>query len=96
MSLQPHPELDEMLGRDLFEAVPSNVAVIDREFRVVKANRNFRELFGDWEGRHCHEVLKGDPDKCAHCRARDTFDDGQVRVSNDDGPDRNPPLAAAI
>ena len=77
-----------MLGRGLFEQVPFNVAVIDRDFRVVAANRNFEEFFGDWQGRRCHEVFKGSSSRCARCQAEATFADGLVRVSNETGIDR--------
>ena len=86
--LLPNSELDEMLGRGLFEQVPFNVAVIDREFNVVAANRNFREFFGNWEERKCHQVFKGSAERCAHCRAERVFRDGLVRVSDETGVDR--------
>ena len=82
-------ELDELLGQNLFEHVPFNVAVIDRDFHIVAANRSFREFFGKWEGRRCHEVFKGSPEQCAHCRARAVFEDGLVRVSDETGVDRH-------
>jgi PAS domain S-box-containing protein len=89
MNGMPHPELDEILGRGLFEQVPFNVAVIDREYRVAAANRNFEEFFGDWRGRRCHEVFKSSSSRCAHCQARATFEDGVVRVSDETGVDRH-------
>ena len=52
-------ELESRLGRSLFELVPFNVSVIDREFRVLAANSNFEEYFGEWRGRRCFEVCKG-------------------------------------
>jgi PAS domain-containing protein len=52
-------ELEGLLGRQMFESVPFNVAVIDRDFRVVAANSTFEQFFGEWRGRRCHEVYKG-------------------------------------
>ncbi len=78
-----------MLGRGLFEQVPFNVAVIDREFNVVAANRNFREFFGNWEQRRCYQVFKGSAERCSHCRAAQVFHDGLVRVSDETGLDRH-------
>lgn len=89
MSDLSHPELDALLGRGLFEHVPFNVAVIDREFNVVAANGSFEEYFGDWRGRRCYEVYKGSAERCGHCQAQATFEDGQVRVSDETGVDRN-------
>jgi PAS domain S-box-containing protein len=89
MRLLPHPELDELLGRELFEQVPFNMAVIDRDFHIVAANRSFREFFGNWEDRRCHQVFKGAEERCAHCRAASVFHDGLVRVSDERGIDRH-------
>lgn len=89
MEYATQSELDQMLGPGLFEQVPFNVAVIDRDFQVVAANRNFREFFGNWEGRKCHEVFKDSATRCAHCRAASVFGDGLVRVSDETGVDRH-------
>ena len=51
-------EVRSWLGRQLFEHVPSNIVVIDRDFRVVLANQNFKEVFGDPQERFCYEVYK--------------------------------------
>jgi len=85
----PNQELDELLGRELFEQVPFSVAVIDRGFQVVAANRNFREFFGNWEGQRCHQVFKGSAERCANCTAASVFNDGMVRVSDERGIDRH-------
>jgi PAS domain S-box-containing protein len=82
-------ELEMLLGRGMFELVPFNVAVIDRDFRVVAANGNFEEYFGEWRGRLCHEVYKGSARTCARCQAQATFADGRVRVSDEAGVDRH-------
>ena len=89
MRLLPNPELDELLGRGLFDQVPFSVAVIDREFQVVAANGHFREFFGNWEGQRCHQVFKGLAERCPHCRAASVFRDGLVRVSDETGLDRH-------
>ena len=82
-------ELENHLGRSLFELVPFNVAVIDREFHVVAANTNFEEYFGEWRGRHCYEICKGTSERCSNCQAMAIFDDGQIRVSDESGVDRH-------
>ena len=82
-------ELENHLGRSLFELVPFNVSVIDREFRVLAANRNFEEYFGEWRGRRCFEACKGAPERCPNCHALATFEDGRVRVSDESGVDRH-------
>lgn len=82
-------ELENRLGRSLFELVPFNVAVIDRELHVVAANSNFEEFFGEWHGRYCYEICKGAAQQCSKCQALRTFEDGRVRVSDESGVDRH-------
>jgi len=48
-----------LLGPQLFDLLLLNVAVIDLDFRVVAANKNFREFFGKWSGKRCSEVCNG-------------------------------------
>lgn len=78
-----------MLQRKLFEAVPFNVAVIDRDFNVVVANSKFEEYFGDWRGRKCYEVYKRQSEPCPNCKTGMVFKDGRVRVSDETGIDRH-------
>ncbi|MFZ0890644.1 MAG: PAS domain-containing protein [Candidatus Binataceae bacterium] len=82
-------ELQSLLARGMFELVPFNVAVIDRDFQLVAANPNFEEHFGPWRGRRCYEAYKGQAEPCANCHARATFEDGRVRVSDETGIDRH-------
>ncbi len=89
MNGEPQSELERLLGRGMFELVPFNIAVIDRDFQVVAANPNFEEYFGDWHGRRCYEAYKNSSSRCEHCRAQATFEDGKVRVSDETGVDRN-------
>ena len=89
MSGTPQNEIESLLAREMFELVPFNIAVIDRDFEVVAANANFEEYFGDWRGRRCHEAYKGSPERCAQCHALATFEDGRVRVSDETGIDRH-------
>jgi PAS domain S-box-containing protein len=81
-------ELEGLLGQGMFELVPFNVAVVDRDFRIVRANNNFERYFGEWRGRYCHEVYKKAPDRCAGCHIAATFVDGQIHVSDQIGVDR--------
>jgi len=82
-------QVEKLLGRELLEQMPFNIAVIDRDFRVVAANKNFSEYFGDWNGRHCYEVYKGLYQPCPDCDAIATFKDGKVRVVDGSGIDRH-------
>jgi len=70
----------------LFDQVPVNISVIDRNFRVVEANRSFSEAYGpDWQGRPCYEVYKDRDSRCEQCGALKTFQDGKVRVREERG-----------
>ncbi|MBI5532416.1 MAG: PAS domain-containing protein [Deltaproteobacteria bacterium] len=66
--------------RLLFEKVPCNVAVLDSDLRIVRANESLREKFGAVEGRFCYEVLKGLVERCAECPAQQTFEDGLMHT----------------
>jgi PAS domain S-box-containing protein len=89
MSTASQLEVERLLGRGLAEQVPFNIAVIDRDFRIVAANRNFEDFFGEWQGWHCYQVYKRAGSRCARCLAEKTFEDGRVRVSDETGVDRH-------
>ena len=63
--------------RRYFEEIPCYVTVQDRDFRVVDANRRFREDFGDPEGRFCYQVYKHRDERCEVCPVDQTFQDGR-------------------
>jgi PAS domain S-box-containing protein len=69
----------------LFENVPSYIAVVDRSYRIVEANRNFRDVFGKWEGEHCFRAYKGLSSKCEYCPVELTFQDSQPHRSEEKG-----------
>ena len=82
-------EVRTWIGRQLFEHVPNNIAVIDKDFNVVVANSHFKSVFGEPAGKHCFEVYKSRDSVCDHCMAARTFEDGKVRVTDEDGFDKN-------
>jgi PAS domain S-box-containing protein len=77
------------IGRELFQHVPSNIIVIDRGFRVVAANSSFVQVFGEAKGKFCYEVYKKSDKPCDHCMTAKTFEDGQVRISDAKGIDKH-------
>jgi len=89
MTPQSQSELDRLLGRSMFEVVPFNVAVIDRDFSIVAGNGNFEEYFGPWRNRTCYEVCKHISRPCERCTLRAIFMDGRPRVSEETGVDRH-------
>jgi PAS domain S-box-containing protein len=73
----------------LYERVPCNIAVIDRDMRIVDHNQNFADIFGPGVGKLCHEVYKKRPTLCKHCMTQKTFEDGEVRVDDAEGVDKD-------
>ena len=69
----------------LFEKVPCFVAVLNRNFRVVKGNELFRNTFGDATGNYCYELFKKKSVKCVDCPAERTFADGEIHISKHRG-----------
>lgn len=59
--------------RLLFDHVPCYVTVIDRDFRVLEANRLFRETFSRKDARHCYELYKSREKACPKCPAIEVF-----------------------
>ena len=69
----------------LFERVPNYVTIIDRDYKIIRANEKFRETFGDVSGRYCYEVYKKKKKQCKHCPAAMTFEDGKDHMSTQTG-----------
>ncbi|MBW1810504.1 MAG: PAS domain-containing protein [Deltaproteobacteria bacterium] len=82
-------EVRNWVGRQLFENVPNNIVVIDRDFKVLTANENFKQVFGEPQGKYCYEVYKNEKKVCDNCMAARTFEDGKVRTNDEVGFDRN-------
>jgi len=73
----------------LFEEVPLNVAVIDREYNIVEANDRFTRQFGEWRGKKCFAVYKKLHQPCDECPTAQVFDEGKVVVTDAVGLDVN-------
>ena len=67
----------------LFEEVPCQISVQDRDFRIVQVNRVFAESFGDQLGEYCYKAYKGRDEKCPVCSVDHTFEDGQPHFSEE-------------
>jgi len=78
-------DLERWIRERLFDAVPMSIAVIDRDFDIVSANRAFEEMFGDWQGQRCHVVYKCRDSLCPECAAAGAFEDGEPRISEEVG-----------
>ena len=73
----------------LFEKVPCYVAVINRDYRVVKANERFRRTFGAPTGEHCYRLFKQRGEPCPDCPVSQTFLDGESHTVRQLGVDQD-------
>ena len=73
----------------LFDKTPCYVSVIDREFRILKANSKFRKTFGNPAGAFCYQIYKKADTACESCPAREVFSTGREHSSTQAGLDMN-------
>ncbi|MDY6974423.1 MAG: PAS domain-containing sensor histidine kinase, partial [Thermodesulfobacteriota bacterium] len=71
--------------RNLFEQVPCLITVHDRNYRLLKYNREFAENFDPKPGAYCFTAYKGREDKCPNCPIEKTFKDGMSHRSEETG-----------
>ena len=64
----------------LFDQVPCCILIIDRDFQIVKTNKQFKDMFKPVSGQYCYQILKGLDAQCSDCTARDSFNDGRMRT----------------
>ena len=69
--------------RTLFEEVPCQISVQDRDFRIIQVNRVFAERFGDKLGEYCYKAYKGRDEKCLICPVDNTFQSSQPQFSEE-------------
>ena len=81
--------LNDIIFRELFQQVPFNVAVIDRDYNVVEANNNFTEYFGDWKNKKCYAVYKKLKEPCKDCPSVEVFKKGKPIVADAVGVDQH-------
>ncbi len=79
----------DWIGDGLFQHVPSHVIVVDRDFKVVAANSSFVRAFGEAKGKYCYEAYKKRQSPCEGCMTAKTFEDGEVRITDTDGIDKD-------
>jgi PAS domain S-box-containing protein len=78
-------DLTTWVRNELFDQVPVSISVIDRDFRIVEANRQFSSTYGAWQDRKCYAVYKRSNAQCEKCAAKRTFEDGRIRVREEQG-----------
>ncbi len=62
----------------LFDQVPCNITVLDRNLKVVRTNNKIHQTFGEAIGKFCYQVFKNRETECEDCPARRSFEDGGI------------------
>jgi histidine kinase len=71
--------------QSLFELVPCIITVQDRNYKLVRYNRDFYEKFKPRPGDYCYHAYKGREKKCEICPVQETFEDGRPHFSEERG-----------
>ena len=69
----------------LFERVPCLITVQDREFKLLRYNREFYERFAPQSDDYCFHAYKGREEKCINCPVEKTFEDGLPHYGEETG-----------
>jgi histidine kinase len=69
--------------KSLFEEVPCYLTVVNSDYRIIRANRAFKDQFGDIIGKHCFLGYKERDSKCEFCPVEKTFADGSSHQSEE-------------
>ena len=74
---------DEYLN--LFETVPCIITVQDRNYKLLKYNKEFKEKFRPRPGDYCYQAYKGLSEKCPVCPMEKTYLDGKHHFTEETG-----------
>jgi len=78
-------ELINLIGSQIIEQLPYEIAIIDRNLDIIKANKSFEEYFGDWRGKKCYQAYKKSDKQCLSCKINEVFSLNEKRISNETG-----------
>jgi len=78
----------------LFDELPSFIIIVDKNFKIIEANKMFREQYGDAAGRYCYNVYQGLSKPLPDCPVKKTFRDKkshttEMEVAFKNGETRN-------
>jgi len=69
----------------LFGSVPCYITVQDKNFKIIRTNKEWARDFGDRIGEYCYAAYKGRETKCVDCIVEKTFRDGNIHTSEEIG-----------
>ncbi len=75
--------------QNLFERVPCLITVQDRNYRLLRFNREFYQRFAPEPGDFCYHAYKGRREKCVSCPVDKTFADGLSHQTEESGVDKD-------
>ncbi|MGE4297705.1 MAG: response regulator [Desulfovibrionaceae bacterium] len=64
------------LHQQLFDESPCYISVVDRQFALTSANRQFKATFGECAASLCYRSYTDRPEPCPNCPTVKTFADG--------------------
>ncbi len=71
--------------QNIFDLAPCYITVQDRNFKLIKYNREFAEQFDPQPGDYCYKAYKGRTERCEICPVVKTFEDGKPHFSEEMG-----------
>ena len=75
--------------QNLFERVPCIITVQDRNYKLIRYNREFDQKFKPEPGDYCYAAYKGRKQKCVICPVERTFEDGLSHFSEERGVNKD-------
>lgn len=75
--------------QNLFEQVPCLITVQDKDYRLLRFNREFSEKFNPEPGDYCYHAYKGRTKKCEICPVEKTFKDGESHYGEEAGSNKD-------
>jgi histidine kinase len=82
--------------QNLFERVPCIITVQDRNYKLIRYNKEFYEKFKPMAGDTCYAAYKGRKEKCVICPVEKTFEDGLSHFSEERGVNKDGTLTRWI